>query len=112
MIVRETARESDPARPGVASGQISPTRIIPATTQNIGWLNNALHERELRDRQAEHGAPAIETAVMYIHSGEPKRGTTFRVSSGFLIASSRPPGSTGGSRFVKSLSGSVTGNHT
>src|SRR5215510_47908 len=109
------AGESDPVRPGVASGQISATRIIAATTQNMGlWISDfrwSICGSKVTDT-ASTAAPATETVVMYIHGGEPKRGTTSRVSSGFFIASSRAPGvqPDWGVPVWWILSGSVAGN--
>jgi hypothetical protein len=58
------AVESDPDWPGVATRQISPVRIMAATTQNIGLRTSwcvCLRSAAARPITA---APTIDTAVM------------------------------------------------
>src|SRR5262249_24130999 len=82
-----------------ASGQISATRIIAATTQNMGlWISNfrwSICGSKVTDT-ASTAAPATETVVMYIHGGGAERGTTAGGASGVFIGSLRGPGGSTG----------------
>src|SRR5258708_17758994 len=112
LIVSDTAGESGLDRPGVTIRQISPARIIAPMTQNNHVPIRCPGAGTCRAATARSPAPASVTAATKIHGAEPGRGPTSRVSLGFLIASSRAAGLTGGVSVRESQSAAYLCQHT
>jgi hypothetical protein len=92
LNVTEATGASALDRPGVTIGQMSPSTIMVASTQNCFWCTTTDRSVRWVIVSPNATAPATVHAVMWNHSGEPTRGPMSLVSFGSFMAPRRPAG--------------------